>query len=131
LPKAEGGESIADIFNEVRANAPADKRGGPKSSRSSSGPRGDKPRSDRPRSDRPRSDKPRSDRPQTERPQKPAGLAESAPAGEAARKPRRHRKPTDTGARPQTHAPVAAKPSAKPSVLSRIKSWFTPSSPKP
>ncbi|MEY2866187.1 MAG: hypothetical protein RIQ43_213 [Pseudomonadota bacterium] len=132
LPKAEGGESIADIFNEVRANAPADKRGGPKSSRSSSGPRGDKPRSDRPRSDRPRSDKPRSERPHSERPaiDKPAD-AVSAPVSDAARKPRRRRKPADAGSRPQTHASTAAPPAAKPSVLSRIKSWFTPSSPKP
>ncbi|MEY3359525.1 MAG: hypothetical protein RI923_785 [Pseudomonadota bacterium] len=132
LPKAEGGESIADIFNEVRANAPADKRGGPKSGRSSGGPRGDKPRSDRPRSDRPRSDKPRSERPHSERPaiDKPAE-AVSAPVSDAARKPRRRRKPADAGSRPQTHASTAAPPAAKPSVLSRIKSWFTPSSPKP
>jgi ATP-dependent RNA helicase RhlB len=131
LPKAESGESIADIFNEVRANAPADKRGGPKSGRSGTGSRGDKPRSDRPRSDRPRPDKPRSDRPQTERPQKPVAVAESAPAGDAARKPRRRRKPSDAGPRTHSQAPAATAAASKPSVLARIKSWFTPSTPKP
>ena len=127
LPKAASGESIADIFNEVRANAPADKRGGPKSGRSSGGPRGDKPRSDRPRSDRPRSDKPRSERPAADKPVE----AVSASASDAARKPRRRRKPADAGARAQMHSSFVTAPAAKPSVLSRIKSWFTPSSPKP
>lgn len=127
LPKAASGESIADIFNGVRANAPADKRGGPKSGRSSGGPRGDKPRSDRPRSDHPRSDKPRSERPAADKPVE----AVSASASDAARKPRRRRKPADAGARAQMRSSFVTAPAAKPSVLSRIKSWFTPSSPKP
>ena len=53
------------------------------------------------------------------------GLGVLADQRHAARKPRRRRKPADAGARAQ----MLAAPAAKPSVLSRIKSWFTPSSP--
>jgi ATP-dependent RNA helicase RhlB len=121
-PKIEGSESIADIFNEVRANAPADKRGGPKSSRS--GPRNDRPRSDKPRTDRPRSDKPRAERAHAD------GAAPAQASGDASnRKPRRpRRQPIDT----HSAAPIAVtsttqgKPGALTRLGSRIKSWFTP-----
>ena len=126
-PKIEGSESIADIFNEVRANAPADKRGGSKSGRS--GPaRGDRPRSDRPRSDQPRTDKPRSDKPHSERPRRDAAHTEQAP-GDSNRKPRRPRRPPHTTAvavPPAANSAVSAKPSAMARLGSRIKSWFTP-----
>jgi ATP-dependent RNA helicase RhlB len=125
-PKIEGSESIADIFNEVRANAPADKRGGPKSGRS--GPRSDRPRSDKPRSDRPRSDKPRSDKPAAERPHREAAHTEQAP-GDSNRKPRRPRRMPHDTSRAAPPAPSST-PSVKPGALtrlgSRIKSWFTP-----
>jgi ATP-dependent RNA helicase RhlB len=128
LPKADSGESIADLFNEVRANAPADKRGGPRSGRSGSGARAERPRADRPRSDKPRSDRPSAERPLTT---KPAGAGVSGSAADSARKPRRRRKPSDANPRTPSQTPAAAAVSSKPSVLARIKSWFTPSSPKP
>ena len=120
LAKPAQGDSIADIFNEVRANAPADKRG-PKSG--SRAPRREKPRTDRPRSDKPRS-VPNQTRPE-----------QTAVAEASTRKPRRPRRtPIDTGA-PASATATAVKPAQQPSTIkrigSRIKSWFTPSNTKP
>jgi ATP-dependent RNA helicase RhlB len=122
-PKLEGSESIADIFNEVRANAPADKRGGPKSGRS--GPA----RGERPRSDKPRSDKPRSDKPHAERPRREQAAPEQTPSDARPRKSRRPRRAPHTpavAAPPAASSAASAKPSAMARLGSRIKSWFTP-----
>lgn len=131
MAKPAEGDSIADIFNEVRANAPADKRGPKSGSR--------KPGSDKPRSDRPRSEKPRSDRPRTEASRNPQDSSRSrstevnANFEPSTRKPRRPRRmPIETA--PSAPPAVAASksvnhPSAIKRLGSKIKSWFTPSNP--
>ena len=129
LARPAQGDSIADIFNEVRANAPADKRG-PKSG--SRAPRSDKPRTDRPRADKPRSDHPR---PASSRSAPDQNRQGQAAAGEAgARKPRRPRRTPHETTVPATAATAAVvkspqSPSAIKRLGSRIKSWFTPSNP--
>jgi ATP-dependent RNA helicase RhlB len=129
LAKPAQGDSIADIFNEVRANAPADKRGPKPGSRA---PRSDKPRPDRPRADRPRSEHPRPASSRSATDQNRQGQATAGEAG--ARKPRRPRRTPHETALPATAATAAVVKSAQPpSVIkrlgSRIKSWFSPSNP--
>ena len=127
LARPAQGESIADIFNEVRANAPADKRGPKSGSRA--------PRSDKPRSDRPRSDKPRIDRPRPEVSRVAPEQASAASTGEAGtRKPRRPRRtPIDTAPPVSASTSASVKSPQAPSAIKRlgsqIKSWFSPSNP--
>jgi ATP-dependent RNA helicase RhlB len=127
--KLEGAESIADIYAEVKALQPVNKRGSPSgsSSRSGSGSGSNKPRPAR-------TDKPAYDKPPSEQP-KLAPSAEAVNAEQSTRKPRRpRRKPVDwTQAKPAS-APVASTNNSKPSAIKRlgsqIKSWFSPSKSK-
>jgi ATP-dependent RNA helicase RhlB len=124
--KLEGAESIADIYAEVKALQPANKR----SSSSGSGPRsGSGPNKPRP----PRGDKPAYSKPRTEQP-KPAVATEASNAEPATRKPRRpRRKPVDwtqSSPSPATANTANPKPSAIKRLGSQIKSWFTPSKSK-
>lgn len=125
--KLEGAESIADIYAEVKALQPANKRGSSSGTGSKSGSSSNKPRP-------PRSDKPAYSKPHAEQP-KPAASVDVANAEPSTRKPRRpRRKPVDwTQAKPAS-APVASTNNSKPSAIKRlgsqIKSWFSPSKSK-
>jgi hypothetical protein len=122
--KLEGAESIADIYAEVKALQPANKRGSSTGSGSRSGSGPNKPRP-------PRTDKPAYSKPHAEQP-KPIGSADAANAEPSSRKPRRpRRKPVDWTQQSPAPAAVANTNNSKPSAIKRlgsqIKSWFSSS----